>query len=610
MGNTEAPRASLAFAPADVDVERTDGGGLILRSPMALKPHAKSVGVYLNHWAAAAPERVFLAERADDGGWREVTYGAALQQVEGVARALLARGLGPDAMVMTLSDNGVDNGLLQLACQYVGIPVVPVSPAYSLLSRTHEKLRHIHALIRPALIYAADGRQFEAALDTLDLGEARVVVSRHPPERGGAELFEALPMAAPGPDVAAAHDAVGPDTVAKILFTSGSTGMPKGVINTHRMLCSNQQAIAQMWPFIEERPPVGVDWLPWNHTFGGNHNFNMMLSNGGSLYIDGGKPAPGLIERTVANLREISPTVYFNVPRGFDMLIPHLERDDALRDNFFRDLDTIFYAAAALPQTLWRRLEELSVAARGEKVVMTSAWGATETAPLATSVHFVIDRAGVIGLPAPGTALKMVPYGDKMELRVKGPNVTPGYFGRDDLTRAAFDADGYYKIGDAGKLADPEDATRGVVFDGRVAEDFKLNSGTWVSVGTLRVNVIAAGAPLIQDLVVCGHDRAEIGVLIFLNMAECAALTGLTVDTPAAEMAAHPAVRKALRRGIEDHNRDNPASSVRVARALVLTSPPSLDANEITDKGYINQMAVLQNRADRVAELFDGVGCI
>jgi feruloyl-CoA synthase len=430
------------------------------------------------------------------------------------------------------------------------------------------------------------------------------VTSRNPPAGLEATDFAELTGTAPGPAIEAARARVGPDTLAKILFTSGSTGLPKGVINTHRMMCSNQQAIVQIWPFITRRPPVLVDWLPWSHTFGGNHNFNMILRNGGTLYIDAGKPVPGLIETTVANLREVAPTLYFNVPRGYDMILPYLERDPALRDHFFSDLDTIFYAAAALPPNLWQRLEALSVAARGEKVVMTSAWGATETAPLAAGVHFPIDRAGVIGIPVPGTELKMLPNAGKLELRVRGPNVTPGYYRRADLAREAFDEDGFYMIGDAGRLADPDDPAKGLLFDGRVAEDFKLLTGSWVSVGAIRVAAIAAGAPVIQDAVVAGHDRDEVGLLVFLSPPGAAGIAGLDPHTPLPELAVNEKVRAALRDGLAAYNGQNPGSSTRIGRALMLREPPLIDANEITDKGYINQREVLERRADLVDRLF------
>ncbi len=395
----------------------------------------------------------------------------------------------------------------------------------------------------------------------------------------------------PLPDVDAAFAHVGPDTIAKVLFTSGSTGAPKGVVNTHRMLCSNQQAIATTWPFLAERPPVVVDWLPWSHTFGGNHNFFMVLWHGGTLYIDEGKPAPGAFEHTVANLRELSPTAYFNVPRGFDMLVARLEEDAELAATFFRDLDVVFYAAAALSQPTWERLEAVSKKVRGAKVTMVSAWGSTETSPLVTQVHFPIDRAGVIGLPAPGCELAFVPSGttgSKLEMRVRGPNVSPGYWRAGGaIEPSPRDEHGFYPMGDAGRLADETDPTKGVVFDGRTAENFKLTSGTWVHVGELRIAIVGACAPLVQDAVLTGHDRDEIGLLVF----------------PSAEGLRHPELAAELRARIESFNAGRPGTSSRIARMTILEEPPSIDAGEITDKGYINQRAVLDRRAALVLEL-------
>src|SRR5438094_1219600 len=430
-------------------------------------------------------------------------------------------------------------------------------------------LKYICGLIEPGLVFAADPAKFQAALAAVGAKSTSV-----------AEMLEVNP----GSTQEREHAKVRPDTIAKILFTSGSTGMPKGVINTHGMLCANQQQLAQVWPFLEERPPVIVDWLPWNHTFGGSFNFNQILRNGGTLYIDAGKPVPGLVETTVKNLSEISPTMYFNVPRGFDLLLPFLEKDEKLRRNFFRDLDAIFYAAAALPQNLWDRIKALK-----SDVVILSAWGSTETSPLATSVHFHMERPGVIGLPVAGCELKLVPSAGKMEVRVRGPNVMPGYYKREDLTRAAFDGEGFYRLGDAVKFADPADAAKGIVFDGRVAEDFKLSTGTWVNAGAVRIRLIAAADPLIQDAVITGHDRDELGALVFLSPA--------ARDLPPEEVRSRLG---SVLRGFSG------SSSTCPARLMVMTEPPSIDANEITDKGYMNQRAVLERRAALVERLYAG----
>jgi feruloyl-CoA synthase len=562
----------LRFAPAEVRVERRADGTTLLRSPQPLRDYERSIGEWLLRWARDAPGRVFLAER-DGEQWRKVTYAQALDAARRIGQALLERGLGPQNPVAILSDNSVDHGLLALGAMHAGVPVAPISPAYSLMSKDFAKLKAIFELLRPGLVWTGDTQKFAPALAAV--GAQATPIAELLDADAGARIDEAFAR-------------VGPDTVAKILFTSGSTGVPKGVINTQRMLVSNQQMLAQVWPFLEDRVQTIVDWLPWNHTFGGNFCFNVILRNGGTLYVDGGKPAPGLVEITARNLKEVSPTMYFNVPRGFDLLMPFLENDAQLRRNFFRDLDMLFYAGAALPQNLWERLEALALAEKNGELSMISSWGSTETAPSAAAVHYPIERAGVIGLPNPGCELKLVPAAGKLEVRVKGPNVTPGYYRRPDLTAAAFDEEGYYRIGDAMKFADPAAPEKGLVFDGRVAEDFKLTTGTWVHVGAVRVKLIAAGNPLIQDAVITGHDRSEVGALLFLS----AAAKDLAPEAVRAKIAGALAALAA-----------EGGSSMHPVRALILAEPPSIDAGEITDKGYINQRAVLERRAALVEQL-------
>jgi len=581
MGKVLDP--GLRLAPARMDIERRADGTTVLRSPQKLRGHARAVGEWLLRWARAAPERVFLAERQGEG-WRSVGYREALELVRRVGQGLLDRGLDARRPVAILSDNSVDHALLALGAMHVGVPVAPVSPAYSLMSKDFAKLKAIFELLRPGLVWTSDAGKFAPALAAVG---ARPVPF--------AELLASEATA----EVDAAFGRISPDSVAKILFTSGSTGAPKGVINTHRMLTVNQEQYALVWPFLEDRPLVVVDWLPWNHTFGGNSNFCMMLRNGGTLHIDAGKPAPGLIETSVRNLKEISPTIYFNVPRGFDLLLPYLEKDAALRASFFRRLDLMVYAGAALPQNLWERMQQLATAERGAPLPLVSAWGSTETAPLATCAHYPVDRAGIIGLPVPGCELKLVPAAGKLEVRVKGPNVTPGYYGREDLTRAAFDEDGYYRIGDALRFADPGNPALGLAFDGRIAEDFKLSTGTWVHVGATRVKLIAAGDPLIQDAVITGHERNEVGALVFLN-AQAVKARGLD----------EAAVREHLRAAMCKLAAETGAgSSTHPVRSLVMSEPPSIDANEITDKGYINQRAVLDRRAALVETLHADSPC-
>jgi feruloyl-CoA synthase len=559
----------MRLAPPQARLEKRADGSMLLRSPQKLGGYARCVTEWLVQWSDKAPDRIFLAERAAAGKWKTLKYREAYGAVRRIGQALLDRGLGKERPVVILSDNGIDHALLSLGAMHVGVPVAPVSPAYSLMSKDFGKLKAIFELLQPGLVYAADPQKFGPALEAV--GAKSVSVP---------EMLETNP----GSTLEREFSRITSKTIAKILFTSGSTGTPKGVINTHEMLCANQQMMAQAWPFVEDRPPVVVDWLPWNHTFGGNHNFNMVLRNGGTLYIDGGKPVPGLVEQTARNLAEIAPTMYFNVPRGYDLLLPLLEKDAALRRNFFRDLDMLFYAAAALPQNLWDRLIELS---RKEQKTpaMLSAWGSTETSPLATSVHFKMERPGVIGLPVAECELKLVPAAGKLEVRVRGPNVTPGYYKRPDLTAAAFDEEGFYRIGDAVKLADPADPSKGIVFDGRVAEDFKLSTGTWVHVGALRVNLIAAGNPIIQDAVITGHDRNEIGALVFLSPAA----KGMDIKARLTEIL---------------NSFSSEPSSARITRLMVMSEPPSIDANEITDKGYMNQRAVLERRAALVEKLY------
>jgi feruloyl-CoA synthase len=597
--------ARLFAPPRIVHQERADGSLLIASAhPLANVPRA--VGVWLEKWAAEAPERSFLAAR-EGGSWRKLTYAEAAVGTRAIGQALLERGLlaATPRPILILADNGIDHALLTLAAMHVGVPVVPVSTAYARLSRDFAKLRYIYDLVEPALVYVDAAEHFGEALQAIGATRAEIVASRG--RLRGVELtsFASLKATEPTAAVAAAFAQVGPDTVAKILFTSGSTGQPKGVINTQRMMCVNQESAAATWPFLEQHPPVIVDWLPWNHTFGGNHNFNMMLRNGGTLYIDEGKPVPALIGHTVANLREISPTVVFNVPRGYAALLDHLESDPVLRHSLFRRLDMLLYAAAALPQSLWDRLRRHSLEVRGEPVPFVSSWGLTETAPIATSVHWPLERPGNIGLPVPGVELRLVPVGEKLEVRVKGDNVTPGYFKNLEQSRAAWDEEGWFKTGDAVRLADPANPAAGLLFDGRTAENFKLSSGTWVNVGTLRPALIAAGAPVIEDVVVTGHDRDELGLLIFPNLASLRALTcDLGSSATVAERLADLRVRQVVAAGLAQHNAQVQGSSRRIARCLLLGEPASIDAGEITDKGYLNQRAVLSARAALVARLY------
>lgn len=586
-----AAGVSQVFATPRVEIEPLPGDGLVLRSTTPLDSFAPSAGSWLRQWAADAPERVFLAERSADGRWMRLTYAQASRAAHAVAQALLDRQLGSERSVVVLSGNSVDHAVLMLGSYLAGVPIAPVSVAYSLICADLGKVQDILDIMGPGLVFAKDGDAFGHVLTSADLHGAEVVVSH-----GGQAAwtrFEALTQTVPTAAVDEAFAAVGPDTVAKVLFTSGSTGRPKGVPNTHRMICSNQQALAQIWPFINHEPPVLIDWLPWSHTFGGNHNFHLALRGGGTLYIDGGKPAPGAFETSLRNIVDVSPTIYANVPLGFALLVEALENDPEAAAAFFRRLRLIMYAAAALPRDTWDRVVALSRRFSSGGVALTTSWGATETAPAATSAHFPLDGPGTIGVPLPGTEIKLAPVNEKLELRVRGPNVAPGYL-RDpnhaSTPEGAFDEEGFYRTGDAGRLADPADPSRGLVFDGRIKENFKLANGTWVHTGAVRLAALHATAPLVQDVVVTGEGRDQIGLLAWPT---------------AAGKALGERLAEELRRRLREAQSGEPdTASHTIRRLMLLNDPPSIDAGEITDKGYVNQRAVLNRRSTLVESLY------
>jgi feruloyl-CoA synthase len=595
----------IPLGPSNAVFTRREDGSILVHSPHALGPYPARLTERLVHWAHEAPERPFLAERGVDGAWRALSYAQALIQVRSIGQALLDRDLSAERPVAILSGNDLEHAVLALAAMHVGVPYAPVSPAYSLISADHAKLRYVLELLTPGLVFAASGEKYAKAIAGAVPASAELIVTEAPVAGRATTLFGELPATFATAAVERAHAAVGPDTIAKILFTSGSTGQPKGVVNTQRMLCSNQEMLACTLPYLRQVPPVIVDWLPWNHTFGGNHNVGLVLYNGGTLYIDDGKPLPGQFERTVRNLREIAPTVYFNVPRGYEELVPYLRREPALREKFFSRVGMLFYAAAGLSQPVWDAFEELAVQTCGERILWITGLGATETAPLATCANWEAGRSGMIGLPAVGQEMKLAPVGDKLEVRFRGPNVTPGYWRQPELTRAAFDEEGYYKMGDALRFADPDHPELGLMFDGRLAEDFKLSSGTWASVGPLRTRFIAAGAPLVQDVVVAGHDRDYVAVLVFPRLDQCRGLCPqLPQDAPAAEVLAHAAVRARFQDLLDQLAEQATGTASRIERVLLLDVAPSIDANEITDKGSINQRAVLEHRAGLVEELY------
>jgi feruloyl-CoA synthase len=588
------------LAPRQTLRRELPGGGFELSSPEPLQPYARCVGDWLERWARETPDAPAFAEpdaTPGAGGWRVLSWGTLRQQVGAVAQSLLDLQLPPGKPIAILSDNALDHLVLVLAAMHIGRAACTISSGYCRLAQ--DDYSRIHGILRtldPCLVYASDSAIYGPPLVWAGI-TAVPVFSKGAEREAGALSFAQLLATPETPAVMQAFERINPDTHAKYLLTSGSTGQPKVVINTHRMLCANQQMLAQTLRFLQHEKPVLLDWLPWSHTFGGNHNVNLVLRNGGTLYIDDGRPLPGAIERTLQHLREVQPTVYFNVPRGYEMMLPALEQDEALARQFFGRLRMLFYAGAGMPVSTWQRLEAAAARVREGSGLgplwMTTSWGSTETAPAVTFASWKLDRPGVIGLPMPGVRLKFVPVpgpGGKLEMRIRGDNIFPGYRDNEAATRAAFDEDGYYCIGDAGYLLDEADPLQGVVFNGRVAEDFKLTSGTWVSVGTLRIKVVSALAPYAQDVVITGHDRSEIGALVFL--------------TEAGRQVPHGQMAGFMREGLRALKDEGAGSSQTPTRALLLPDAPSAAAGEITDKGYINQRLVLARRAADVEALY------
>ena len=583
-----SPFRKIALGPASVTARREAEGGWLLKSPVALSEHPQRLTERLLHFAAEVPERTFVAKRLPSGEWRRISYSDALGYARRLGQALLDRDLSAGRPLMILSENDLEHAMLALAALHVGVPFVPVSPAYSLVSQDHAKLRFVAGLMTPGLVFASDEARYARAIDAAIPSGTELVFTHGAPSGRKTTLFEDLASTQATARVEEAHAAIRPESISKFLLTSGSTGLPKAVIHTQRMLASNLQMIVDCLPFLAEEPPVLVDWLPWNHTFGGNHNFGLALYNGGTLYIDEGKPMPQLIGETLRNLREIAPTVYFNVPRGFEEIALALHADEVLAKKFFSRVKMLFYAAASLAQPIWDSLDRAAEKTCGERILMITGLGMTETAPFAVCANWEAGQSGGIGHPAPGVEIRLVPLGEKLEVRYRGPSVTPGFWRQDDLTRAAFDNDGFYRSGDAARFLDSADPQKGLVFDGRIAEDFKLSSGTWVSVGPLRARIIAAGTPWVQDAVLAGHDRREVTALII----------------PRAGTPNTPEFRADCRKIIDEVARSGTGASTVIARAILLTDPLSIDADEITDKGSINQRAVLEARDALVADLY------
>ena len=600
----DAPTRAVRLGPQEVSVERRADGTMILRAKEPLGPYPDKLTERLDHWAKATPDRVFMAERDASGGWRTITYAQARSEARAIGAALIARKLSAERPIAILSGHSIDHALLELGALYVGVPHAPISPAYSLVSGDFARLRAIVELITPGLVFAADGKAFARAIGAVVPADVEIVVGANAPAGRRATLFSDL-RASDDKAVDAAHAKVGPDTIAKFLFTSGSTGTPKCVINTQRMWCANQVMLKQGLAYFEDEPPVIVDWAPWHHTAGGNHDVGLVLYNGGTFYIDDGKPMPGAIEETVRNLREIAPTWYFTVPKGYEALLPHLKADAELRRTFFSRLKVLWFAGAGIAQHVFDEIQRLAVETCGERILFLTGFGSTETAPCALARTWATDNAANMGLPAAGMELKLVPFEGKLEARVRGPNITPGYWRQSDFTAQAFDEEGFYRLGDTFKFADPNDPKQGLLFDGRMAEDFKLSTGTWVSVGPLRAQFIDACAPYVRDVVFAGRDRDDITALVFPDVEACRKLgPHKPADAPAAEIVERYEVRQHFAALLGKMARASTGSSNRIARIILCTEPPSMDKGEMTDKGSINQRAVLSNRAALVEELY------
>ncbi len=603
-GHADHPLRAIAFGDPAVSVERRDDGIIYLRPKTALGDYPVRLTDRLHHWAGAAPDRTFMAERGAGGDWRRISYAQLLTSSRHIASALLARGLSAERPVVILSGNSIDHALLAFGALYAGIPFCPVSPAYSLISRDYGKLAFAIKLLTPGLVFADDADRFADALKANVPATAEIVAVRGTVPGRAVTLLADLLSCPEHPGLDAAHDAIGPDMIAKFLLTSGSTGNPKAVINTHRMLCANQAMIRATLAFLKDAPPVIVDWLPWNHTFGGNHNIGLTLFNGGSMYLDEGKPTLDGIGETVRNLREVSPTVYFNVPKGYESLLPYLREDSDLRAKFFASLQAMFFSGAAMSPYVWNSLDAFAVQETGFRVPILTGLGATETAPFFMSVRPETSRSGHVGLPVSGSDAKLVPDNGKLEVRAKGPNVTPGYWRQPELTAAAFDDEGFYKLGDAIKPAVPDDFDAGFDFDGRIAEDFKLASGTWVSVGPLRARFIAACAPMVRDVVIAGINRDEVSALVVLDLDGCRLINPALSTGDMTAAATDPEVRDAFRVRFAGFLAASSGSSSRITRAMLLDTPLSIDSGEVTDKGSINQRAVLDHRSHMIEELY------
>ena len=589
----------VAFGSTKTYKKAIENGVIHFGNQEVLEDFPEKLTDRLIHWASSNPDKTFIALKENDN-WKEFSYAETLQKVKNIAQYFLNLGFKEGETIVILSENSIEHAFLSLAALYIGIPYTPISPPYSLVSNDFGKLKHCLELMTPKVVFAQNRNLYEKALvlskEIFPEAEFITADDLHFQEILETEATDQVDMA---------NELVTQDTVAKILFTSGSTGLPKGVINTHKMWCANLQQITQVFPFMKSEPPVFIDWLPWNHTFGGNHNFGLTLYNGGTLYMDEGKPTAKGIQTTVENLRKISPTAYFNVPKGFEMLIPYLENDEELRKTFFKNLNILFYAGASLAQPVWNKLEELAMQTIGVKIPIITGLGCTESGPSAMFANWGGSFSGLLGVPVAGMNVKLVPDGDKMEVRYKAPNVTPGYWRNQEETAKAFDEEGYYKTGDAVKFLDETNPDKGLVFDGRIAEDFKLSSGTWVNVGVLKAKVLSSGSPIIQDVVITGLDKEFVGVILFLNPDACKKLAGITIGSNDVEAFQHETVINFLNQWQQEFSKNATGSSTNIKKYIVALEPPSIDIGEITDKGSLNQRAVLKHRVELIEKIYD-----
>ena len=602
MTHQASPIRRVRLGNMAATADRRPDGTIILQSSAALGAYPRSIVDALAEWAQKTPDAMLIADRQGEG-WRKLSFAEVVERIQPLAQALLDAGLSQERPLMILSGNEIEHFLLGMAAIWVGIPYAPISPAYSLISTDYGKLRHIADLLTPGMVYASDGAKFGPAIDAVFASDVKLIVRSNPLSGRPSSLFDDLLKTPVTSAVAAAHDAITPDTVAKVLFTSGSTGLPKGVITTNRMMACNQQMIRQALAFFADEPPVLLDWMPWNHVAGGSHNTGIAIYNGGSFYIDDGQPTPARIGRTLENLRHVQPTFFTNVPKAYEFLVAAFDDHPEARRNLFARLKLLQYAGAGLSQHVFDGLDHAARAETGERILIITGYGSTETAPFAFTTTWPVEAAGHIGLPAAGMTVKLVPNGDKTELRLKGPNVTPGYWRDPEKTAEAFDEEGFYKIGDAVRYADPDDLSKGLVFDGRVTEDFKLSTGTWVNFSAVRASVIGACAPLIRDVVLTGLDHNFIGAMIIPDLEACARFAGLPPGSEAQAIVDHPAVRQKFAENLAALAAKSTGSSNHVARALLMAAAPDIDKGEITDKGSINQRAVRTHRADLVAAL-------